>query len=222
MSMELDEMKLAWQALGRQLERRNALGLQLFRQGQAGRLRRHLRPLVWGQSLQIALGVALMLWGIAFWSSQLGRWRAMACGIAMHAFGVVLVALAGRLLFLLQGIDYAAPVLTIQRRLATMRAWRVRVEAPLLVLLGSFMWIPAVLMLMLGDADRVGLDLWRQFPGLSVWLAINGLFALLLALLVYWLVRRAGRARWLENNFTGSAIRRAEGVLEEIGRFERE
>lgn len=220
--MELDEMKLAWHALGRQLERQNALSEQLFRQGVGDRLRRHLRPLVRWQAAQIAFGFAAMLWGVAFWSTHLGLWPQMACGISMQACGILSVAFAGKLLRLLHGIDYAAPVLENQRRIAVMRAWRVRVEAPLFVLLGSFMWIPAVLMLMQGDADRVGLDLWKQFPGLSVWLALNGAFALALALLVYWLVRRAGRVRWLENNFAGRAIVKAETALEEIARFERE
>ena len=220
--MELDDMKLAWQAIDARLARQEALAFQSFRERKFDRLRRGLRPLVWGQAAQMACGIAAVFWGVVFWSTHLGYWRAMACGIAMQVFGILMIAFAGKLLFSLRGIDYAAPVLDIQRRLAAMRAWRVRVEAPLWVLLGSFMWIPAVLMLMLGDADRVGFDLWRAAPGLATWLALNGAFALALALLVYLLLRRAGRARWLENNFAGNAIRRAEAVLDEIARFERE
>src|SRR5690242_7279186 len=123
-------MKLAWQTLGRQLERQNALNLQLLRQGRADRLRRHLRPLVRGQSRQIVLGIVLMLWGISFWSTHTEVWQAMACGIVMQAFGTLALIFPARLLSMQQGIDYAAPVLEIQRRLVEMRAWRVKVEAP--------------------------------------------------------------------------------------------
>ena len=113
-------MKLAWQTLGRQLERQNALNLQLFRQGRADRLRRHLRPLVWGQSLQIVLGIVLMLWGISFWSTHTDVWQAMACGIVMQAFGTLALIFPARLLSMQQGIDYAAPVLEIQKRVGAL------------------------------------------------------------------------------------------------------
>lgn len=218
--MELEEMKQAWQSLDRQLALQHTLALELFRQGRADRLRRHLRPLWWGQSLQILFGVGTMLWGIAFWSTHLGEWKAMACGIAMQAFGILMVAFAGRLLYLLRGIDVAGPVMEIQRRLAAMRVWRVKVEAPLFVLLGSFIWIPAILMLTLGETERAGVDLWREAPGLPLWLVLNGLLALALAVLVAWLSRRAGRARWLEGHLAGSAIRGAEMELAEVERFE--
>ena len=70
--MELDDMKLAWQALDRRLARQQAIHLQLYRDGRLDQLRRRLRPLALGLALQIPLGVALMLWGIGFWSTHLG------------------------------------------------------------------------------------------------------------------------------------------------------
>ncbi|MFK2876807.1 hypothetical protein [Rhodanobacter hydrolyticus] len=222
--MELDEMKLAWQTLGRQLERQNALNEQLFRQGQADRLRRHLRPLVWGQSLQIALGIVLMLWGISFWSTHVGLWQAMACGIAMQAFGTLALIFPARLLSMQQGIDYAAPVLEIQRRLAQMRAWRVKVEAPVFAVLGSIIWIPALMMLAQYEADRVGgFALWQHLrPGTVVWLVSSVIVSLGVVALAYVVLRKLGHRRWLENNFAGSAIVKAESALQEIARFERE
>lgn len=221
--MELDEMKLAWQTLGRQLERQNALNEQLFRQGRADRLRRHLRPLVWGQSLQIALGIVLMLWGVSFWSTHVGLWQAMACGIAMQAFGTLALIFPARLLSMQQGIDYAAPVLEIQRRLVQMRAWRVKVEAPVFAVLGSVIWIPAMLMLIQYSCDRAGVpQWWDKAPGLALWMLLCGAVSLGLVALAYVILRRLGRRRWLENNFAGSAIVKAEAALEELTHFERE
>ncbi len=220
--MELDEMKSLWQELDARTAHTHAMALQLVRAGQSDRLHRSLRPLRWGQSAQIAFGVAAILWGVAFWSTHLGDWRAVACGVVMQVFGILMVAFAGRLLYSLKAIDYAAPVVEIQRRLAALGAWRVRVETPAFVLLGAFIWIPAVLMLMLDDTARAGVDMWRAAPGLPLWLLMNGVFAVALAMLAFWLLRRFGHVRWLQHNFAGSAIRRAEAALDEIARFERE
>lgn len=220
--MELDEMKQAWQALDRRLEQQQALNFRIWRDGQADRLRRGLRPLVWGQSVQIALGIAIALWGVGFWSTHRGIWQAMACGIAMQAFGTLAIIFPARVLSLVQAIDYAAPVIEIQRRLARLRAWRVRVEAPVFAVLGSIIWIPALLMLIQYDMDRVGVDLWRTVSGLVPWLAASGAVSLAVVALAYALVRWLGRRRWLEDNFAGSALRKAEAMLEEIARFEHE
>jgi hypothetical protein len=53
-------------------------------------------------------------------------------------------------------------------------------------------------------------------------LVFSGIVSLALIVLAYWLIRRAGHRRWLENNFAGSAVRKAETMLDEIARFEQE
>ncbi len=221
--MELDEMKLAWQALGRQLERHNALNLELLRQDRAGRLRRGLRPLVWGQVLQIGLGIAIMAWGIAFWSTHTTIWQAMACGIVMQLIGTLTLAFPIRLLAMQQGIDYAAPVVEIQRRLARMRAWRVRVEAPVFAVLGGVVWIPALLMWAQYEGDGFGLNLWQHVrTGFLVWLSLTVGVSVGVVFLARFVVRRLGHGRWLENALAGGSLVKAEATLAEIASFERE
>ena len=58
-TMEPDELKTAWQALGRQLERNDAIQLQLIRDGKLGRARSNLRPLFWGQLAKYDRALAL-------------------------------------------------------------------------------------------------------------------------------------------------------------------
>jgi len=222
MNMELDEMKLAWQQLDRRLTEQASLHRLIHRGQGMDRLRRGLRPLVWGQSVQMVFGVAAMLWGISFWTTHLGAVHQMACGIVVQVFGILMVAFAGWLLHQLQGIDYAAPVLDIQRRLARLRTWRVHVEAPVFAVLGSVVWVPAMLMLIQYDFDQAGDDYWNHAPELAGHLVFSGIVSLLLVVFAYWLVRRAGHRRWLENNFAGSAVQKAETMLEEISRFEQE
>ncbi|WP_266181163.1 hypothetical protein [Dyella humicola] len=220
--MELDEMKLAWQQLDQRLSGQELLSRRIYRESQGDKLRHGLRPLVWGQSTQIAFGIGMMLWGIAFWSTHTSVLHALICGLAVQAFGLLMIAFAARILFLVQRIDYAAPVLEIQRRLAELRAWRVKVEAPLFSVLGSFIWIPIVLMLIQQAWDEDGVDYWSQLPGFTAQLMLSGVVSLVLVGLVYALLRRAGRLRWLENHFAGRSVQKAEAALEEIARFERD
>ncbi|RDS83364.1 hypothetical protein [Dyella psychrodurans] len=220
--MELDEMKQAWLTLNQQLVRQQALNWQIFRSDQAERLRRKARPLVWGQSMQIVLGIALALWGISFWSTHLHIWPAMACGIAMQAFGTLAIIFPARVLSLVHAIDYAAPVLDIQRRVAQLRAWRVRVEAPVFAVLGSVIWIPAMLMLIQYGADGAGVDPWSHMSDSWLWLFLCGAVSLVVVGLAYALLRRLGYRRRLEDSFAGNAVKRVEAMLEEIARFEHE
>lgn len=222
MNVELDEMKQVWMTLNQQLERQQALSWRIFRDSQTDRLRRGLRPLVWWQSAQIVLGVAIALWGISFWFTHQHIWQAMVCGIAMQVFGTLAIIFPARVLSLALSIDYAAPVLEIQRCVARLRAWRVKVEAPVFAVLGSLIWIPAMLMLFQYAADGAGFELWSHMSDGMSWLLLSGALSLVIVGAVYMLVRWLGYRRWLEDILAGRTVKHAETMLEEIGRFERE
>ena len=81
--MELDELRTAWQALGRQLERHDALQLRMHRSDRLDAARRGLRPLVWGQALQIAFGLALLLLGLLVVVAA-GGFGLVQCGVERH------------------------------------------------------------------------------------------------------------------------------------------
>lgn len=214
--MELDEMKLAWQALGRQMERQQALNVQLFRDSRMDRLRHGLRPLLWGQVLQLVLGVLFAVVSAMFWVEHRDVAHLVVCGLLVHAYGVLLIVFAARVLYLLQRIDHAAPVVTIQRQLADLRAWRVRVEAPVNTVLGCFIWIPVLWM----NLAWYGVDLWSR--GFMSWALTSSLVGLAACALVVWLMRRAGMARKIEDNAAGRSVQKAEAMLAEITRFEQE
>ncbi|MDR3444572.1 MULTISPECIES: hypothetical protein [unclassified Dyella] len=222
MSMELEELKAAWRELDRRVVDQQALQWQILRDQRMDRLRRGLGPMRWWQSVQLALGIALLLWGVSVWSSHLHTPVAFGSGIALQVFGTLAAIFAGRLLGLLNGIDYASPVLDIQRRLAELRRWRVRVEAPVFAVLGSVIWIPVMLILIQYDFDREGHDYWDHAHGLVPWMALSGGVSLAIVALVYVVLRRLGKRRWMEDQFAGTSVRRAERMLEDIARFERE
>ena len=115
--MELDDFKSAWQSLDARLALQNRLQLELLHERRFDRARRNLRPLLFGMGLLAALGLFLVLLGIACWKQNLGVPGLFASGIALHAFGVLHIALAGLVGGLALSLDYAAPVLAIQKRL---------------------------------------------------------------------------------------------------------
>lgn len=217
--MELDEMKLAWQALDRRLERQEMLHTRIYRESRLDKLRHGLRPFIWGQAIQLAFGMLFMLLGIAYWTTRTGVKHLLVLGLMAQAFGLTMILFSARNMYLIQRIDYTAPVLDIQRRLLELRRWRVRVEAPVFAVIGSFIWIP---LLMLELEWEAGVDIWARWPTLVGWLVISGFVSLALVLLVFSVVRRTGHMRWVENQAAGKGVTRAQAMLDEIARFERE
>lgn len=214
--MELDEMKLAWQTLGAKLEQQHTLTLQLFHESRLDKLRHGLRPLLWGQSLQLMIGIALAVCGAVLWATHLQRIDVLVCGLVAHAYGVLLIIFAARNLYLLNRVDYSAPVLDIQRRIARLRAFRVRVEAPVNAVVCCFLWIPVVW----ANLALYGINLWS--PGFVRWGLASGFAGLLSIAVVVWAMRRMGYARKIEDHSAGRSVQRAQAALDEITRFERE
>lgn len=217
--MEPDELKAAWQALNRQLERQTALDLQLLRERKLDRLRGSLRPLFWGQLLQILMGVALALLGIACWKNNLHATGYLLAGIVLHAFGIANAALGGITLGLIGGIDHAAPVLAIQKRLTRLRKFYLFGA----VLLGLPWWIMWVLVV----AAFAGLAGHSPHEGTPLWIWIN--FAVgALGMLATWGLyrwshadpRRAKLAKWMDDAVSTASLRKAQALLDEVREFE--
>ncbi|MGH8102022.1 MAG: hypothetical protein ACREIW_12045 [Chthoniobacterales bacterium] len=217
---ELDDLKTAWQVLNRNLERQNALALQQFKNDKLTRLRSGLRPLVIGQVLQLICGVLLAMLGGSFWVDHIGVAHLMIYGISLHVYGIMFIIFAARDLFLVQRIDYAAPVLALQKQIAELRAWHLR-AALWFGIAGCFIWIPVMLMIFYG----LGADVWRHNPDVVGWLVVSAFFCLaILCGIVHW-SRRPGREKFaqsLKDNSAGRSVSRAQAVLDEIARFEEE
>lgn len=214
--MELDEMKQAWQVLERRLERQQVWHEQIWRESRLDKLRHGLRPLLWGQAIQLAFGVLFTALGAAFWASHLQVTHLLVCGVLVQAFGLCVIGFSARTLQLIERIDHAAPVLTIQRQLADLRRWRVRIEAPINAVLGCFVWIVALWMAL----AWYDVDLWST--GFVRWALLSGLAGVAAVTLTVWLARRLGLARKLEDGVAGRSVQKAEAVLDELARFEGE
>jgi len=141
--MEPDDLKAAWQSLETRMARSDAVHLALLRETRLLRAKGQLRPLKIGHWLQAALGIALIVLGVACWTRNTDVAGLLVAGIAVHAFGVLTILGATATLVLAGRVDYAAPVLQIQRQLAAL----LRVYALNAGLCGApwwIMWVPVV------------------------------------------------------------------------------
>jgi hypothetical protein len=217
--MELDDMKAAWALVNRQLEQQQALNLRMFKASTLDRAGKTLRPLWWGQVLQIIAGGYFMLTFAPYWVAHLGVAHLMVYGLVMHAYGLMLVLTAARNLYLQSQLDNVAPVLEIQRRLAALRNWRLR-EALLYGVTGCFVWIPFILLLL----QKVGADVWVTAPSVVWWNIAASMACVAVLYCIVRVSRQPGRERlkaWLDNSVVGRSVRKTEALVDEIERFER-
>lgn len=213
--MELDDLKRAWQALDRRLALDHALRLDELRERRSGRARGSLRPLFWGQLLQIVFAIAILLLGVSTWVQHRQVTSLFVSGVILHVYAVLALICAGHTLHLIRHIDYAAPVLEIQRRLLRLRSWHI--AAGMLVGLSwALLWIPFMICL-------TGVNIWSQAPSV-IWISGGIGVAILAATAAYgiWLRNPAREhlARAASDRSAGGSIVRAQALVDDWSRIE--
>lgn len=219
--MELDDMKTAWLALDRRLEKQEALNLHTFREGRLDRLRASLRPLLIGRIVQIVVGALLALTFAPFWVEHLATPHLVVIGASLHAYALMLIIGGARDIYLTRRIDYAAPVLDIQRRLTELRTWLLK-TAPVFGTVGCFIWVPFVLWTFM---VLFGADIYAHAPEVVYWLLASSVVCLVPMLLVLRWVRHPGRSKWaamLERSVVPAGVYKAQRFLDEIAAFARD
>lgn len=224
-SSDFDLLKAAWAALDQRLATVNALQLDAARISAAERRERRvrasvraLRPLLLGQLLQALVGAVVIVLAARFWAGHGAHAALLLSGLALHGYGIVLLGSAVYELRLLADIRYTTPVLTLQKQLATLRAWRRR-NGLFFLYSGCFLWIPLMLMVFAGW----GVDLWSRQPLVVAGFFVSGaVCALGVYLGLRWARRRPTLAAALEADAAGHSLRRAELELAEVLAFERE
>jgi serine/threonine-protein kinase len=217
--MELDDLKTAWQTLDRRLDAQTALNLHMFKDGKLDKARRGLRPLAWGQALQILCGIALIEWAVSFWSAHRDVPHLLLAGISVHVYGVLMIICGGATIGLISRIDYAAPVLAIQKQLGQLRRFYVRTNVGL-GLAWWFLWMPIVMMLFM---SAFGADLYANAPSVIYAGTAIGAAGLLLTFMFDRWVRHPSRpamAKMVDDSVAGGSLNRAQRVLDEIAQFE--
>lgn len=216
-TIELDNFKDVWKEINRSLERQHALALHQSKETKLTGLRHGLHSLRAGQFIQLLTGVVLTGMSAEFWLNHLSVPHLAVWGLLLHAYGLMLIIFAARDLALIHRIDYGAPVVAIQRQIATLREWRLRAGL-WFGIAGCFIWVPFLLMIFYW----LGADIWVVKPQVVYWFLANGFFCLLAASFLVRISTQKNRiGSLLREQFIGRSVRRAQAVLEEIENFER-
>jgi len=185
---DLDDLKIAWKELNRQVERQNALTLRQITENKLGRFRSGLRPLVFGQTLQLIVGVVITIVSADFWVGHLNQLHLLLSGLFLQAYGILFIAFAVRDLILIRRIDYSAPIVVIQKQLAELRAWHVR-AAVWYGMAGSVVWLPVLIIIL----HLLGADVWIHKPRAVWWLLTSAFVCLAFNCGLVLLARSPGR-----------------------------
>jgi hypothetical protein len=224
--MDLDELKTLWNETDRRLaamEPALRLNLRLAQVGTRDRTRsklRFVRLVLW---YEVAFGVLAVLLVGSYLFDHIGALRFALPAGGLHLCAIAILGLAVRQLVALGQIDYAGPVVEIQRRLAELRVARARSNRWLL-LSSPLLW---ALLVIVAPHGLVGLDVYRAF-GLP-WVAGNFVFGLVVLGAAIWASRRfpAGSRgstflAWLGEDLTGRRVAAASGFLDDVVAFEAE
>jgi hypothetical protein len=217
--MELDELKASWQRLDRRVDELTAINRRLLTETLARKSRWRLAPVLTGAALNIVIGAWFTLvWG-AFWSAHLSTPAVAVAGMALHLAAIGLVVIGVVRLVLVMRIDYARPVLEIQRALAALQEFEAR--SFYAAWFASWVLLPAAVMAMV--MGFAGVDLWERARG---YLLANFLVCiaggLAPPLLHHWARRRHGRlAARMDAFLLSRSIARARAAIAEIDEFAR-
>lgn len=218
--MELDELTTAWESLNKQLRRDSAINLAVYTDQKLARARSSLRPLFWGQTLQILFGLCFLLLAIALWSTRPRATSVIIAGVVVQAYGIGCIVAAGMLMGVIRNLDYSGSVLEMQEGLARVR----RVYLLSSIVTGMswwFMWVP-VLMVLLGV---VHVNLYAHAPAV-VWTGMAVGVAGTLAMV--WLYKASRKPqnerlrRFVEGTTVVRSLQKAHAHLNEVRRFAEE
>lgn len=219
--MELDELKQAWQTLDRRLQQQNAMQFAELRERRIGKVKSRLRPLFWGQLVQMLFGIAVIALGVAMWKTMWMLTPVLITGIIVHLYGIVTTVFSGVVLGQIAGIDTSLPVLELQQRLARLRKSYI-ISGAVTGLPWLLLWmVPPIVVASLQNAQNgnEGLPVW-------LWMCIStGLLGLLGTWSFIRWARKPGRealAKRVEDGLAGASLRKAQADLDSLKTYENE
>lgn len=216
--MDINEIKHAWDAMNRRIEQQDTFINNHLYQKHLDKSRNALWPLFVGQIVQLLAGVSLIILGLTSWQSSLNVTHIFISGLVIHVYGILMTILSGIMLGKIRSIDYSAPVIEIQQKLAKLRFFYI-VSSRLLGLSWWVLWVPFAITLF---AVTFGVDMYSRMP---LALTISLVFGAL-GLIATWLFHRwtkhpsrTNLRSKLDKAETGTSLRRAQEMVNELARF---
>ncbi len=221
--MELEELQRLWEKQDKKLDASIRLNTRLLRETVLGKAEAATRPLSRLLWFELLFAVPAVLLIGSFLAEHVGEARFFFPALGLH-LGVIALLVSGiRQHVVLRAIDYGAPILSIQKRLASLRVLRIR-TVKWTFILAPLAWTPLLIVALKG---LFGVDAYTMFGGR--WLIANVLFGLVVIVLAVWLSRRyADRmgsspvVQRLMRELAGQSLTTAESFLDSLSQYEEE
>ncbi len=221
--MELDDLKQKWVDHDRRLNQHIRLNTHLLNLSGRSKAKTAMRRLSRWLWFEVLLDFAVLLWLGSFIAGHVDQARFFLPAAAIH-LSVILLLVAGiHQIISIAQIDYAAPIVKIQRRLEELRVWRLRVTM-LALLLAPLLWTPLLVVTL---KSLFNVNVYAVVTG--AWLAANLAFGLAVIFLAVWVSRRyADRIKRfpfvqkLMSDITGQSLKSASRFLNSLADFEEE
>lgn len=220
--MQLDDFKSQWNVYSQKLDKTWQLNLTLLRETRWRQTRSALRKLAAAAWVELFINLALVMALGGFIAAHLWQWAFLLPAFVLHAFAIAQMAFNGYQLGALREVDFGAPLLSSQKKLAGVRRWRIRATMGTFVL-APLLWLPMLIVMLKG---LLGIDAYAVLD--TSWLVANALFGVAVIPITLWIANRF-RAHWQNSprfqqfldDVAGRSLREAETYLKELSDFER-
>lgn len=218
--MELDDLKARWQDLDRKLDATLHLNTRLVRNSMLGRTESALRNLTWITSASIAMTFLVLLAIGSFLADHILEVRFAAPALVLHISAIAMFAASIHELVTLRSVDYSAPVVSLQKKIETVRVSRIA-TTKWVFWLAPLLWLPMLIVFL---KAILGIDLYAIAS--PAWLISNFVFGVLFLVAMIWIARhvpvQSPFMQRLLDDIAGRNVTRARAALEDVAAFERD
>ncbi len=219
-SMELDKLQALWKTLDQKLDRNWQLNLELIRKTNLDKARRKMTGLIRNISLTLVFYALVASWFIHLTIQNWGSPFVAGSFIILAGWSLILCFTAIHELVLITQIDYASPILELQKKLSHIRLVVLR-HLRILVWILPFSFVFVILFFKL----LFGIDIATNAP--LDWIIWNNVICLVLFVpLSLWLYKKLNPKNvdkaWMQKALKGSGSQLTDALelLKEIREFE--
>jgi len=194
--MEFDDLKKQWEGLDAKLDAAMRLNRRVLDERVLSKTGRAMTRLGWLLALELALGIVAVLLTGSFVADHIREPRYLAPGLVLHGFVIAQIGVLVRQLAMTRQIDYAAPLVEIQKRIESLEIFNIRTFVWTLIA-SPLLWAALLIVVPKGI---VGIDVYAEL-GLKYIVAnvVLGLALIAVGLLV---------SRRYADRFSGSPLGR--------------
>lgn len=219
----MDDLRTLWATHAEHLEKRLRLDQRALRTTIVDKTETAMSRYAAFAWIQLAVAGLLAIANGAFLAGHSGDLRYLLSAIAVQLYLILHIGSAIHRLVLVHGIDWAAPVTSVQRAIERVKIAEVH-GFKWALLLGVLLWVQMLGVLVKGV---LGVDVYAHVSG--AWVVANTVFGLAVVLAGQMLARRfverpgiGPRARRVIDNLSGYRLRRATRFLDDLAAFERD